>query len=182
MRDQETVEIGLRAALTGHLVLSTLHTNDAIDSALRMIDMGAPGYLVASAVRAVVAQRLVRRICCDCKTTDVLDEARQQWLAGRFPNQVGLTFQKGMGCQNCNLTGFRGRVGVFEMLELENEMMDKLRATDTVGFAQAARRSDSYKPLLASAMELALQGTVSLDEVMSLGEGDISSQTDPIFM
>ncbi|EDP58129.1 GspE/PulE family protein [Vibrio sp. AND4] len=182
MRDQETVEIGLRAALTGHLVLSTLHTNDAIDSALRMIDMGAPGYLVASAVRAVVAQRLVRRICCDCKTTDVLEEARQQWLAGRFPNQVGLTFQKGMGCQNCNLTGFRGRVGVFEMLELENEMMDKLRANDTVGFAQAARRSDSYKPLLASAMELALQGTVSLDEVMSLGEGDISSQTDPIYM
>ena len=71
---------------------------------------------------------------------------------------------------------------MFEMLELENEMMDKLRANDTVGFAQAARRSDSYKPLLASAMELALQGTVSLDEVMSLGEGDISSQTDPIFM
>ncbi len=182
MRDQETVEIGLRAALTGHLVLSTLHTNDAVDSALRMIDMGAPGYLVASAVRAVVAQRLVRRVCPDCKTTDVLDEARQQWLAGRFPNQIGTTFHKGAGCQNCNLTGYRGRVGVFEMLELENEMMDKLRANDAVGFAQAARRSENYKPLLASAMELALQGTVSLDEVMTLGEGDASGKTDPIFM
>ncbi|KIF44980.1 MSHA biogenesis protein MshE [Vibrio owensii 47666-1] len=182
MRDQETVEIGLRAALTGHLVLSTLHTNDAVDSALRMIDMGAPGYLVASAVRAVVAQRLVRRVCPDCKTTDVLDEARQQWLAGRFPNQIGTTFHKGAGCQNCNLTGYRGRVGVFEMLELENEMMDKLRANDAVGFAQAARRSENYKPLLASAMELALQGTVSLDEVMALGEGDASGKTDPIFM
>lgn len=182
MRDQETVEIGLRAALTGHLVLSTLHTNDAVDSALRMIDMGAPGYLVASAVRAVVAQRLVRRVCPDCKTTDVLDEARQQWLAGRFPNQIGTTFHKGAGCQNCNLTGYRGRVGVFEMLELENEMMDKLRANDAVGFAQAARRSENYKPLLASAMELALQGIVSLDEVMALGEGDASGKTDPIFM
>lgn len=182
MRDQETVEIGLRAALTGHLVLSTLHTNDAVDSALRMIDMGAPGYLVASAVRAVVAQRLVRRVCPDCKTTDVLDESRQQWLAGRFPNQIGTTFRKGAGCQNCNLTGYRGRVGVFEMLELENEMMDKLRANDAVGFAQAARRSENYKPLLASAMELALQGTVSLDEVMALGEGDASGKTDPIFM
>ncbi|MFV8454464.1 GspE/PulE family protein [Vibrio owensii] len=182
MRDQETVEIGLRAALTGHLVLSTLHTNDAVDSALRMIDMGAPGYLVASAVRAVVAQRLVRRVCPDCKTTDVLDESRQQWLAGRFPNQIGTTFYKGAGCQNCNLTGYRGRVGVFEMLELENEMMDKLRANDAVGFAQAARRSENYKPLLASAMELALQGTVSLDEVMTLGEGDASGKTDPIFM
>lgn len=182
MRDQETVEIGLRAALTGHLVLSTLHTNDAVDSALRMIDMGAPGYLVASAVRAVVAQRLVRRVCPDCKTTDVLDESRQQWLAGRFPNQIGTTFHKGAGCQNCNLTGYRGRVGVFEMLELENEMMDKLRANDAVGFAQVARRSENYKPLLASAMELALQGTVSLDEVMALGEGDASGKTDPIFM
>ncbi|MDK9756513.1 Flp pilus assembly complex ATPase component TadA [Vibrio sp. D173a] len=182
MRDQETVEIGLRAALTGHLVLSTLHTNDAVDSALRIIDMGAPGYLVASAVRAVVAQRLVRRVCPDCKTTDVLDESRQQWLAGRFPNQIGTTFHKGAGCQNCNLTGYRGRVGVFEMLELENEMMDKLRANDAVGFAQVARRSENYKPLLASAMELALQGTVSLDEVMALGECDASGKTDPIFM
>ncbi|WP_348225229.1 GspE/PulE family protein [Vibrio parahaemolyticus] len=182
MRDQETVEIGLRAALTGHLVLSTLHTNDAVDSALRMIDMGAPGYLVASAVRAVVAQRLVRRVCPDCKTQAHLDESRQQWLAGRFPNQVGVTFHKGAGCQNCNLTGYRGRIGVFEMLELEHEMMDKLRANDAVGFAQAARRSENYKPLLASAMELALQGAVSLDEVMTLGEGDASGKTDPIFM
>ncbi|HHF3133337.1 TPA: GspE/PulE family protein [Vibrio diabolicus] len=182
MRDQETVEIGLRAALTGHLVLSTLHTNDAVDSALRMIDMGAPGYLVASAVRAVVAQRLVRRVCPDCKTEDHLDESRQQWLAGRFPNQVGTTFYKGAGCQNCNLTGYRGRIGVFEMLELEQEMMDKLRANDAVGFAQAARCSENYKPLLASAMELALQGTVSLDEVMTLGEGDASGKTDPIFI
>ncbi|ELA9460837.1 MULTISPECIES: GspE/PulE family protein [Vibrio] len=182
MRDQETVEIGLRAALTGHLVLSTLHTNDAVDSALRMIDMGAPGYLVASAVRAVVAQRLVRRVCPDCKTEDQLDESRQQWLAGRFPNQVSTIFYKGAGCQNCNLTGYRGRIGVFEMLELEQEMMDKLRANDAVGFAQAARRSENYKPLLASAMELALQGTVSLDEVMTLGEGDASGKTDPIFI
>ncbi|MDW1986692.1 GspE/PulE family protein [Vibrio sp. 811] len=182
MRDQETVEIGLRAALTGHLVLSTLHTNDAVDSALRMIDMGAPGYLVASAVRAVVAQRLVRRVCPDCKTEDHLDESRQQWLAGRFPNQVSTIFYKGAGCQNCNLTGYRGRIGVFEMLELEQEMMDKLRANDAVGFAQAARCSENYKPLLASAMELALQGTVSLDEVMTLGEGDASGKTDPIFI
>ncbi|MBR9788206.1 MAG: Flp pilus assembly complex ATPase component [Vibrionaceae bacterium] len=182
MRDQETVEIGLRAALTGHLVLSTLHTNDAIDSALRMIDMGAPGYLVASAVRAVVAQRLVRRVCPDCKTEDSLDESRRQWLAGRFPNQVGVTFHKGIGCQNCNLTGYRGRIGVFEMLELENEMMDKLRANDAVGFAQAARQSEKYKPLLASAMELAMQGIVSLDEVMALGEGDASGKTEPIFL
>ncbi|KLN65413.1 MULTISPECIES: GspE/PulE family protein [Vibrio] len=182
MRDQETVEIGLRAALTGHLVLSTLHTNDAIDSALRMMDMGAPGYLVASAVRAVVAQRLVRRVCPDCKTEDQLDDARIQWLAQCFPNQVSARFVKGHGCQNCNLTGYRGRIGVFEMLELEHEMMDMLRANDAVGFSQVARQSPNYKPLLASAMELALQGTVSLSEVMSLGEGDSSGHVQSIYI
>ncbi|MBE3661413.1 MSHA biogenesis protein MshE [Vibrio navarrensis] len=182
MRDQETVEIGLRAALTGHLVLSTLHTNDAVDSALRMIDMGAPGYLVASAVRAVVAQRLVRRICPDCKTEESVDEARQAWLSQRFPNQTEARFVKGRGCQNCNLTGYRGRIGVFEMLELDHRMIDALRANDAVGFAEAARRSENYKPLLASAMELALQGVVSLDEVMTLGEGDTSGHVDAILL
>ncbi|ASW79955.1 type II/IV secretion system protein [Vibrio anguillarum] len=182
MRDQETVEIGLRAALTGHLVLSTLHTNDAVDSALRMMDMGAPGYLVASAVRAVVAQRLVRKVCPDCKAVDEVDEARRQWLTVRFPNQVEAAFTRGRGCQNCNLTGYRGRIGVFEMLELEHEMMDALRANDAVSFAQAARQSKQYKPLLASAMELALQGVVSLDEVMSLGEGDSSGIIQAIYL
>ncbi|KHT38304.1 GspE/PulE family protein [Vibrio sinaloensis] len=182
MRDQETVEIGLRAALTGHLVLSTLHTNDAVDSALRMMDMGAPGYLVASAVRAVVAQRLVRKICPDCKTEEQVDEARKQWLAQRFPNQVETSFSRGRGCQNCNLTGYRGRIGVFEMLELEQDMMDMLRASDAVGFARVARESASYKPLLASAMELAISGVVSLDEVMSLGEGDSSGVEKAIYI
>ncbi|KGY07981.1 ATPase, T2SS/T4P/T4SS family [Vibrio sp. MarTm2] len=182
MRDQETVEIGLRAALTGHLVLSTLHTNDAVDSALRMMDMGAPGYLVASAVRAVVAQRLVRKICPDCKTQEHVDEARKQWLAQRFPNQVETSFSRGRGCQNCNLTGYRGRIGVFEMLELEQDMMDMLRASDAVGFARVARESASYKPLLASAMELAISGVVSLDEVMSLGEGDSSGVEKAIYI
>lgn len=182
MRDQETVEIGLRAALTGHLVLSTLHTNDAVETALRLIDMGAPGYLVASAVRAVIAQRLVRKVCPDCKTHEELDEAKKQWLTVRFPNQVDTQFVKGRGCQNCNLTGYRGRIGVFEMLELEHHMMDALRANDSIGFAQAARVSKNYKPLLASAMELAMQGIVSVDEVMALGEGDSASMPEPIYL
>jgi len=182
MRDQETVEIGLRAALTGHLVLSTLHTNDAVETALRLIDMGAPGYLVASAVRAVIAQRLVRKVCPDCKTNEELDEAKKQWLTVRFPNQVDTQFVKGRGCQNCNLTGYRGRIGVFEMLELEHHMMDALRANDSIGFAQAARVSKNYKPLLASAMELAMQGIVSVDEVMALGEGDSASMPEPIYL
>jgi len=182
MRDQETVEIGLRAALTGHLVLSTLHTNDAVETALRLIDMGAPGYLVASAVRAVVAQRLVRKVCPDCKTTHELDESQKQWLAVRFPNQVDTQFVHGRGCQHCNLTGYRGRIGVFEMLEMEHHMMDALRANDSIAFSHAARTSENYKPLMASAMELAIKGIVSFDEVMALGEGDSYAVPQPIYM
>ncbi|MDG3084796.1 GspE/PulE family protein [Vibrio hannami] len=182
MRDQETVEIGLRAALTGHLVLSTLHTNDAVDSALRMMDMGAPGYLVASAVRAVLAQRLVRKVCTDCCIPDEFDGAKRSWIESRFPNQVSSSFTKGRGCQRCNLTGYRGRIGVFEFLELDDNMMDALRANDAVGFATKARQAKEYKPLLASAMELALQGVISIDEVMTLGEGDSSGNTDPIYL
>ncbi|MGN2611204.1 GspE/PulE family protein [Aliivibrio fischeri] len=182
MRDQETVEIGLRAALTGHLVLSTLHTNDSVDSALRMMDMGAPGYLVASAVRAVLAQRLVKKVCPECSAPDDLDEARKQWVQSRFPNQAGVTFQRGNGCQSCNLTGYRGRIGVFELLELDQPMMDALRANDAVGFSQKARQNPDYKPLLASAMDLAMSGVISLDEVMVLGEGDNASSHQPILM
>ncbi|MGR5064787.1 GspE/PulE family protein [Photobacterium sp. DNB22_13_2] len=172
MRDQETVEIGLRSALTGHLVLSTLHTNDAIDSALRMIDMEAPGYLVASAVRAVLAQRLVRRVCKDCATEHELEPAKQQWLMARFPHLGDATFRKGRGCQTCNFTGYRGRIGVFELLEMRPDMMDALRGGDAVLFSQIARQSTGYKPLIESAMELAQQGVTSLDEVLLLGEGD----------
>jgi len=182
MRDQETVEIGLRAALTGHLVLSTLHTNDAVDSALRMMDMGAPGYLVASSVRAVLAQRLIRKICPDCSSPIKLDTAQISWLESRFPNQSNASFLKGRGCQNCNLTGYKGRIGVFELLELDEDMMDALRANDAVGFAKKARQADGYKPLLVSSMELALKGTVSLDEVMNLAEGDSSGSGDALYL
>lgn len=182
MRDQETVDIGLRAALTGHLVLSTLHTNDAIDSAIRMIDMGAPGYLVASAVRAVLAQRLVRKVCPECSQVDQLDDARKGWLETRFPLQVNAVFKRGVGCQNCNLTGYRGRIGVFELLEFDQNMMDSLKSNDAVGFNKKARENKDYKPLLVSAMEHALTGLVSLDEVMALGEANSASAIEPIMM
>ena len=172
MRDQETVEIGLRSALTGHLVLSTLHTNDAIDSALRMIDMEAPGYLVASSVRAVLAQRLVRRVCRDCVESDEIDGARQQWLKARFPQHRHREFLRGRGCQSCNFTGYKGRIGVFELLEMNQPMMDALRGNNAVLFSQIARESEGYKPLIESAMDLALDGCTSLDEVLMLGEGD----------
>ncbi|MGF1766497.1 GspE/PulE family protein [Enterovibrio makurazakiensis] len=170
MRDLETVEIGLRAALTGHLVLSTLHTNNAIDSALRLLDMEAPGYLVASSVRAVLAQRLIRRICPDCKVPHATEDMETMWLTAIQPNMVNQGFYQGRGCQTCNFTGYKGRIGVFELLEITPDLMDALRANDTQTFAMLAERQAGYKPLVHSALEFVQQGQTSLEEAMKLSE------------
>lgn len=171
MRDQETVEIGLRGAMTGHLVLTTLHTNDAISSALRLMDMGAPGYLVASALRAIVAQRLVRRVCRHCHTVHEVDAADMTWLVSLFGDVASQqTFYRGRGCQSCNFTGYTGRIGVFELLELDQSMMDALRGGDPEQFARAARNHAEYKPLVTMAYEYATQGMTTVDEVLRLAE------------
>lgn len=171
MRDNETVEIGLRGAITGHLVLTTLHTNDAVTSALRLIDMGAPGYLVASALRAVVAQRLVRRVCEHCVEEKAPDEGQATWLTVLSGEVLGQhTYHKGRGCQSCNFTGYSGRIGVYELLELDQPMMDALRRNDAEGFAKAARQHEHYRPLALTALDYARQGITSVDEVLRLAE------------
>ncbi|WP_158175116.1 GspE/PulE family protein [Grimontia hollisae] len=177
MRDLETVEIGLRAALTGHLVLSTLHTNNAIDSALRLLDMEAPGYLVASAVRAVLAQRLIRQICPDCKVPHATDDAEKIWLTSIRPEMAGHGFYQGRGCQRCNFTGYKGRIGVFELLEITPELMDALRANDTQMFSVLAGQQPGYKPLVHCALDFARQGQTSLEEAMKLSESAAMSLT-----
>lgn len=172
MRDKETVEIGLRGSITGHLVLSTLHTNDAITSAMRLIDMGAPSYLVASALRAVMAQRLIRRNCEHCNT-EKLPEASELALLETIDNEriQGVSFSQGKGCQRCNYTGYRGRIGVFELLELDDAMIDALRAHDTQGFARAAKANRDFTTLAEAALTYAIEGVTSVEEVLTLAEG-----------
>lgn len=170
MRDTETAEIGLRGALTGHLVLSTLHTNDAISSAVRLLDMGAPGYLVASSLRAVLAQRLVRRICEECSQPYSLSDEEQFWLKAIDPQVASVQFMKGRGCQNCNQTGYRGRIGVFELLEMTEPMMDALKVNDTATFSDVAKQAPSYAPLSHMALSYAKLGKTSVDEVLRLVE------------
>ncbi|WP_157369163.1 GspE/PulE family protein [Algicola sagamiensis] len=171
MRDQETVEIGLRGALTGHLVLSTLHTNDSVTSALRLIDMGAPAYLVASALRAVVAQRLVRRVCDGCRTEVKADEQDVAWasaLAGIDKSRA--QFYKGLGCQSCNYSGYKGRIGVYEILVMNHAMIEALRKEDPHEFSKAAIQSPEFKPFSLVALEYAEQGITTLDEVLRISE------------
>ncbi|WBU41936.1 MULTISPECIES: GspE/PulE family protein [Marinobacter] len=167
MRDHETVEIGLRAAMTGHLVLSTLHTNDSISSAMRLIDMGAEPFLVASSLLGVVAQRLVRRVCDNCKETYQPSEQELVWLQSfdLDPLDIEAGFVHGRGCYQCSNTGYKGRVGVYEMLEMNEDMLDALRRKDVSDFTRAARKSPLFRPLGQCAMDYALQGVTSLQEV-----------------
>jgi MSHA biogenesis protein MshE len=173
MRDRETVDISLRAAITGHLVFSTLHTMSAVATIDRLIDMGAPGYMVAAAVHAVVAQRLVRRVCVDCAEPHTPDEHEMAWLAA----QVGLAaaqrmpLQHGIGCSYCNMTGHRGRVAVYELLEINRGQADAIRRQNITEFAQLSLARPDYKPLTQAAIELAARGLTTLTEVISCMSG-----------
>ncbi len=171
MRDQETVEIGLRGAITGHLVLSTLHTNDAITSALRLIDMGAAGFLVGSALRAIVAQRLVRKVCDSCSTEYQADEQELFWLTSLAGETAKNTqYMHGKGCQTCQYTGYKGRIGVFELLEMNEGMMSALKRNDSEAFGKRAKESPSFIPLANAAFDYAVKGITTVEEVLRLVE------------
>ena len=169
MRDQETAEIGLRAALTGHLVLSTLHTNDAQTSAMRLIDMGAEPFLVASALNAVLAQRLVRRVCENCMEEHAPEPQQLLWLERLHGGSLaGRGFKRGAGCHQCHNSGYQGRIGVYELLEMDEPMIAALRRSDPQGFAEAAQRNPHYRPLAACALDYALAGVTSVEEVLKV--------------
>ena len=167
MRDEETAQIGLRAALTGHLVLSTLHTKDAASSPIRLIDMGAPNYMVATSLHAVLAQRLVRLNCESCAEPYQPDGPELRWLAARG-DEGGepARFMRGRGCSNCNGTGFQGRIGVYEMLEMTPELARAASSSDTSLFTEVAKRQLEGHTLGRNAYRLAAAGRTTLDEAI----------------
>ncbi len=172
IRDIETAEIALRAAMTGHFVLSTLHTNDAVSRAMRLTDIGTEGYLAASALNGILAQRLVRKICNNCSQDYHPTGPEQIWLDARKA-EMGmddLELKKGRGCTYCNNTGYKGRTGIFELLEINEAMADALRRDDSAAFTIAAKTDPHYKPLVYSALELATQGVTTLEEVFRVTE------------
>ncbi|MBX9607119.1 MAG: GspE/PulE family protein [Gammaproteobacteria bacterium] len=182
MRDQETVEIGLRAAMTGHLVLSTLHTNDAIGSVSRLMDMGAEGYLLASSLRLVLAQRLVRCLCTSCAAPHELEPAERAWVQQRLgPEAAAASFQAGRGCHRCNNTGYRGRMGVYEMLEVDAPMADALTRGDGLEFARLARASKTYRTLDRLALDYAVEGRTTVSEALRLAaDGEFGLEVDDL--
>jgi MSHA biogenesis protein MshE len=168
MRDAETAQIALRAALTGHLVLSTLHTNDAPSAAARLIDMGAPPFLLATSLAGVIAQRLVRRLCPVCAELHVPDANERTWVHDKIA--AGLLsedqLRRGKGCNHCNHTGYQGRAAIHELLEIDGELAELLNSGDTKAFRNAAQQRLKGQMLRDAAVRLVREGTTSLAEAM----------------
>lgn len=162
IRDGETADIAMRAAITGHLVLSTLHTNDAPSTISRLLDMGVKGFLIATALKGVISQRLVRRICPNCRQ-DYSASKEEQAMIG-LPYVPGRKFYRGKGCPLCFNTGYRGRTAVFEILTI-NKAMERAIADDApqAEFLQLVSESD-FVPLINDCAKLVLDGTTTVDE------------------
>lgn len=169
MRDQETATIGMRAAMTGHLVLSTLHTNDAASTPVRLLDMGVPRYMVATAIQVVLAQRLVRVVCEGCSEDYELLPSERQWLH----NEIGAaadtsTCKHGRGCARCNGTGYSGRTGVYEMLEMTKAVAEAAYDPDPAAFMHAAKDQMQGKTMRSHAAALILAGITTVSEAIRI--------------
>ncbi|WP_198115234.1 GspE/PulE family protein [Massilia rhizosphaerae] len=169
MRDQETAQIGLRAAMTGHLVLSTLHTNDAASTPLRLMDMGVPRYMVSGSLQAVLAQRLVRVICESCSEPYPLPAPERAWLRAELGDRAEtVPFFHGRGCSHCNGTGFRGRTGVYELLEMTRAVNEAANHPDPSHFLKVAHAEMRGETLRRSGVRLAIQGRTTVSEAMRI--------------
>ena len=162
IRDQETADIALRAAMTGHLVLSTIHTNDAKSSIDRLLGIGVEPYLIAGSLKGIISQRLVRRICPKCKTSYKPDANELSLL--RMQDDEEFTFYKGEGCADCFYTGYRGRMAVFEILTINTEMRRAIQKNDMVALEIAIENSE-FRPILENCKELVLEGITTAREV-----------------
>jgi len=162
IRDRETAQIAIQASLTGHLVLSTLHTNDAANAVTRLVDIGVEGYKIAAALRGVVAQRLMRKLCATCK--EVWMEAPPERLKKWIP--TGTPLYRAAGCPDCSTTGYRGRFSIMEILTVTPEVERRIAAGDTPDKIGDAARRSGMRLLFESGLEHVLRGESTLDELM----------------
>ena len=171
MRDTETAQIGMRAALTGHMVFSTLHVRGAASAPVRLLDMDVPRFMVATALQAVIAQRLIRLICESC-TEDYAPSAQERKFVEAELRLEARNFKRGRGCAHCNGTGFRGRKGVYEMLEMTPEMVEAIAKDDVGGFQRAALQEMAGQTFAHSAGAIAAAGRTTLNEVMRISQSE----------
>ena len=166
IRDKETAEIAINASLTGHMVFSTLHTNDAPSAVSRLVDIGIKPFLVSASIRAVLAQRLVRKICPKCKESTV-PEGRLLNSLGIRPDQISnATFMRGTGCEHCNNTGFRGRIGVFEMFNVNEEIEQMIYEEVSLVALRERSREMGMRTMREDGIRKVLAGVTTPDEVL----------------
>ncbi len=163
IRDKETAEIAIRASLTGHMVLSTLHTNDSASAITRLLDMGIPQYLIASSLVAVIAQRLVRSVCPECKTSYIPSSSLLEQLG--LGDEKGLRLVKGKGCTSCYDSGFKGRIGIYELLEIDSELKALILENPSLEEIRAFQSKGSYSSLQLEGFSKAKEGLTTVSEV-----------------
>ena len=171
MRDTDTAQIGLRAALTGHMVFSTLHVRNAASAPTRLLDMGVPRYMVATALQAVIAQRLVRVVCESCAQDHTPTPQEQTFIETEWAGEAR-GFKRGRGCAHCNGTGYRGRVGVYEMLEMTPAMIGAITRDDVQGFLRLTQEQLAGQTFVQHAAALAASGRTTLNEVMRISQSE----------
>lgn len=165
MRDLETASMGIQASLTGHLVFSTLHTNDAPSAVTRMVDLGVPNYLVASSVVAILAQRLVRTVCAKCKAR-YTPKPEELQIAGITPEMAAeATFMKGRGCNTCQKTGFKGRIGIYEMLMVNSKVRQLIFQEASTTEIRTQAIQDGMSTLFNDGVKKVLRGMTTIEEV-----------------
>ncbi len=173
IRDLETATIAINASLTGHLVFSTLHTNDAPSAVTRLIDIGVKPFLVASSTRGLMAQRLVRRVCKQCSTPTLPTEAEMRSLGLDAAGTQGANFVKGKGCPNCNNTGYRGRFGIFEIFVIDDEARKLIYEKVPSSVLRARAREMGMRTLREDGVRKVLAGLTTPDEVIKATVGDV---------
>jgi type IV pilus assembly protein PilB len=170
MRDQETAQMGIQASLTGHLVFSTLHTNDAPGAITRMIDMGVPAYLVSSSIIAVLAQRLVRVVCPRCKGPHQYTDAVLE-SAGITPEMASkATFMKGRGCNNCSGSGYRGRLGIYELMMMNSRIRELAFEGAPTQVIRKTAVSLGMTTLYNDGLAKVIKGITTIDEVLRVAK------------
>jgi MSHA biogenesis protein MshE len=169
MRDEETAEIAMRAAMTGHLVLSTLHTNDALSTPIRLLDMGVPRYMVALSIKMVLAQRLVRTICANCTQPYTPEPHEAHWLKYELGDKVeSYKYSVGAGCTHCAHTGYVGRQAVYEFLEMTPPLVEAANEGDPSTFMRIGREQMAGNTLRRDVVRLVINGRTTIDEAMRI--------------
>ncbi len=172
IRDRETANIAVQAALTGHRVLSTLHTIDAPQAITRLLDMGIEPFLVSSSLSLVIAQRLVRKICQHCKEPDSVSSERFALLGFNSESAATEHPMRGRGCSHCHQTGFRGRVPIFEILSLSDELHDKILQRAPAHELKASALRTSFTSLRSSGLQKIRDGITTVEEVVASSAAD----------